>query len=276
MKVQPKTQEQQHEENLKTLRALRPLDDDLMRELFRNNMPLSQEVLRIITGKQDLVLIQQETQYDLKRLMGLRSTCLDVLATDSEGRKLNLEVNRDDNTADRFRARFHSSSLDVEFLNKKQKFSELPETFVIFITENDIFKKGKPIYRIERINTETGDPFNDGEHIISVNGAYEGDTEIGRLMHDFRCSNADDMYFELLAERTRYLKEDPKGVSHMCKLMEERVKEEAIIIRKMEAYQFALKLLTRGKDTFNEIVNLTGLTLEEVQEIAEENNIVTS
>ena len=267
MKVQPKTKEQQHEENLKTLRALRPLDDDFMRELFRNNMPLSQEVLRIITGKQDLVLIQQETQYDLKRLMGLRSTCLDVLATDSEGRKLNMKVNRDDSTADRFRARFHSSSLDVEFLHKKQEFKDLPETYVIFITENDIFKKGKPIYHIERINTDTGEPFNDGEHIIYVNGAYEGDTEIGRLMHDFRCSNADDMYFELLAERTRYFKEDPKGVSYMCKLMEERVKEED--------YQIALKMLVGGELPFDKIAVYTGLTLDEVKELAEENNIVT-
>lgn len=266
MKVQPKTQEQQHEENLKTLRALRPLDDDFMRELFRNNMPLSQEVLRIITGKQDLVLIQQETQYDLKRLMGLRSNCLDVLATDSKGRKYNMEVNRDDYTADPFRARFHSSSLDVEFLNKKQKFKDLPETFVIFITENDIFKKGKPIYHIERINTDTGEPFNDGEHIIYVNGAYEGDTDIGRLMHDFRCSNADDMYFELLAERTRYLKEDPKGVSHMCKLMEERVKAED--------YQIALNFIELGTVSLDDISKATGLTIEELQELAAENNVM--
>lgn len=62
----------------------------------------------------------------------------------------------------------------------------------------------------------------------------------------------------------------------MSKIMDDRLKKEAVIIRKMEAYQFALKLLNRGKDTFSEIVNLTGLTLEEVQEIAEENNIVTS
>ena len=271
MKVKPKTQEQQHEENLKTLRALRPLDDDFMRELFRNNMPLSQAVLRIITGIQDLVLIHQETQYDLKRLMGSRSVCLDVLATDSLNRKLNMEVNRDDSTADPFRARFHSSSIDIEFLNKNQKFSELPVTYVIFITENDIFKKDKPIYRIERINTDTGELFGDGEHIIYVNGAYEGDTDIGHLMHDFRCSDADDMYFELLAERTRYLKEDPKGVSYMCKLMEDRVKEENLI----QAYEFALKLLKRGKLTFDEIAEDSGLTLEEVQELAEENNVVT-
>ena len=40
-------------------------------------------------------------------------------------------------------------------------------------------------------------------------------------MHDFNCTKADDMNFELMANRTRYLKENPKGVSEMCKIMED-------------------------------------------------------
>ncbi|MCH5193700.1 MAG: PD-(D/E)XK nuclease family transposase [Oscillospiraceae bacterium] len=271
MIVHPKTKEQQHEENLKTLRALRPMDDDFMRELFRNNLPLAQMVLRIITGMEDLVIISEETQYDLKRLMGVRSICLDVIGKDIKGRLFNLEIQRDDDGADPYRARFHSAAIDVENLNKNQKFGELPDTYVIFITENDIFGRGEAIYPIERINTVTGEPFSDGEHIIYVNGAYEGDSEIGWLMHDFRCSNADDMHFELLAERTRYYKEDPKGVSNMCKLMEDRVKEEAAI----KAYQIALKLLIMGKLNIDDISEASGLTIEEVKEIAKENNIVT-
>lgn len=43
------------------------------------------------------------------------------------------------------------------------------------------------------------------------NGAYQGDSDIGKLMHDFRCTDASDMNFVLLAGRTRYLKENPKG-----------------------------------------------------------------
>ncbi|MCH5200575.1 MAG: PD-(D/E)XK nuclease family transposase [Oscillospiraceae bacterium] len=271
MSIQPKTKEQQHEENLKTLRALRPIDDDFMRELFRNNLPLAQMVLRIITGIEDLVLVSEETQYDLKRLVGARSICLDVMGTDSTGRMFDIEIQREDSGADPHRARYHSAAMDIENLDKNQKFSELPDTYVIFITENDVFGQGEPIYKVERIITTTNKPFSDGEHILYVNGAYEGDTEIGWLMHDFRCSNADEMHYELLAERTRYYKEDPKGVSNMCKLMEDR----AVEIEKMTSYQIALKMLTRGKDTFDEIADLTGLTIDEVKELAEENNIVT-
>ena len=275
MKIQPKTKEQQHEENLKTLRALRPIDDDFMRELFRNNLPLAQMVLRIITGIDDLVLISEETQYDLKRLVGARSICLDVVGTDSTGRMFDLEIQKDDGGADPHRARYHSAAMDIENLSKNQEFSELPDTYVIFITENDVLGEGEPVYEIERFIKKSKTPFNDGEHIIYVNGAFEGDTEIGLLMHDFRCSDADDMHYELLAERTRYYKEDPKGVSNMCKLMEDRVKEEAIIAEKLKAYQIALKMLAGGKLTFDEIAEYSGLTLEEVKELAKENDIVT-
>ncbi|MCH5350232.1 MAG: PD-(D/E)XK nuclease family transposase, partial [Oscillospiraceae bacterium] len=158
MKIKPKTKEQQHEENLKTLQAFRPLDDDFMRELFRNNLPLAQMILRIITGIDDLVIIRQETQYDLKRLVGARSICLDVICVDSKGRFFNIEIQKEDEGADPYRARYHLSSIDVENLRKNQKFKELPDTYVIFITEKDIFGEGEPIYKVERVVTTTNKP----------------------------------------------------------------------------------------------------------------------
>lgn len=45
--------------------------------------------------------------------------------------------------------------------------------------------KGEPIYRVERKILETDEFFDDGSHILYVNGAYRGDSDIGKLMHDF-------------------------------------------------------------------------------------------
>ena len=45
--------------------------------------------------------------------------------------------------------------------------------------------------------------------------------DIRKLMLDFNCTKTEDMNFRFMAERTRYLKENPKGVSNMCKAMEE-------------------------------------------------------
>lgn len=44
-------------------------------------------------------------------------------------------------------------------------------------------------------------------------------------MHDFNCTDADDMNFDLMAERTRYLKENPEGVKEMSRIMEEMCNE---------------------------------------------------
>ena len=275
MRPRLKTKEQQHEEHLRRIKALRPIDDDFMRVLFKDNLPLAQMVLRIITGIEDLVLIEHETQYDLKRLAGSRSVCLDVMGTDSKNQKYDLEIQRGDKGARPHRARYHSSAMDVENLAPNEEFEKLPNTYVIFITENDIFGKGKAVYHIDRINTDTGELFGDGEHMIYVNGAYEDDSEIGHLMHDFRCADADDMHFELFAEKARYYKDEPKGVSEMCKIIEDMINEAREETRAEEAYQFALNMIEKGKLPFDEIAAYTGLTLEDVQEIAEENGIVT-
>ena len=154
MKKKKLTPEQQLQESLIQLKNYRPLDDDFMRELFRNNWNLSEFVLRIITGIKDLTLIRQETQYDLKRIVGAKSICLDVFGKDSRGVLYDLEVQRADEGANPERARYHSSAMDVESLMKGKKFSELPTTYTIFITENDIYEAGKPIYHVKRMVTD--------------------------------------------------------------------------------------------------------------------------
>ena len=35
-----------------------------------------------------------------------------------------------------------------------------------------------------------------GTHILYVNGEYRGDSDLGKLMHDFNCMDAEDMYFD--------------------------------------------------------------------------------
>ena len=219
--TEDKKREKRHQEDLERLRSFRPIDDTFMRGLFKDNLPLAELVLRIITGKKDLTLLKCETQADLKRVTGARSICLDAYAEDSTGKKYDMEVQRSDNGADPHRARYHSSVMDVENLDEKQDYRDLPDTYVIFITEKDYYKAGKPMYVIQNMNLTLNQPFEDGTHILYVNGEYRGDSDLGKLMHDFNCTDAEDMYFDLLAEKTRYLKENPKGVNEMCKVMED-------------------------------------------------------
>ena len=144
------TEKLEHEKNLQIIEGYRPIDDSFMRELFRDDIPLTEYVLRIITGIKDLNIIRSETQYDLHHIAGARYLRLDVLGTDSKGRQINLEVQRADAGATSYRARYHSSALDIEFIKPNEEVTVLPETYVIFITENDVKGKGKLIYQYER------------------------------------------------------------------------------------------------------------------------------
>lgn len=44
-----------------------------------------------------------------------------------------------------------------------------------------------------------------------VNGDYRGDNALGKLMHDFSTPNADEMYYNELARKVRFHKQDEKG-----------------------------------------------------------------
>lgn len=258
--------ERQHQMNLQRLRGLRPMDDDFMRCIFRNNIPLAQKVLRILTGKNDLIITELETQADLKRLVGARSLCLDAIGTDEEGKKYDLEIQRSDAGAGAKRARYHASAMDVDNLEAKQNFEDLPEIYVIFVTENDIYGKGKPFYRIERMNLDADISFDDGEHILYINGTYRGDDEIGNLMHDFCCSNPNDMKDKDMADITRYYKETEEGVSAVCRVMEDMVNEAKLD----NSREIAENLLKLGSVSHEDIAKATGLSLEEVKKIAGE------
>lgn len=263
---------QPREEDLKRLQGFKPIHDTFARSLFRDNLPLAQDVLRIITGIKDLVLTHEETQYDLKRLAGSRSLMLDVYGGDSAGRKYNLELERSDERAAPERAEYHVAGMNAEHLKQGMDFSELPETYVIFLTEEDAVGDGKAVHRFSYRDDDTNASMGGRTHILYANGAYEGDDEVGKLMHDFRCENADDMYNRLMAERTKYLKDDPKGVKEMCAIMEElrieseeRGKEQGKYERAVEVAQNMLK---KGMGSHEDIAEVTGLSIEKVKELA--------
>jgi hypothetical protein len=139
------------------------------------------------------------------------------LAVDQKKHVYNIEIQRSDHGAGVKRARYNSSLIDANVTEPGEQYEALNESYVIFITENDVLKKGFPIYHIERMVTETGEPFGDEEHIVYVNSQIKDEPSLGKLMHDFACIDAKDMYYHVLADRVRYFKEDEKGVTVMCK-----------------------------------------------------------
>lgn len=255
--------ERKHEEDLQRLRGFRLLDDDFMSKVFEDK-ECTKFLLQIILDRTDLKVITVHGQHDIKNLQG-RSVRLDILAVDVEGRVYNIEIQRSDKGAEVKRARYNSSLIDANVTEPGEKYENLCESYVIFITENDIMKAGLPIYHIDRTVKETGELFGDESHIIYVNSQIKDESALGKLMHDFYCTDPKDMNYKILAERVRYFKEDEKGVATMCRVMEDMRNETA----REERIAMAQRLLKLGKLSYEEIAETAVLTVEEVKALDE-------
>ena len=250
--------ERKHEEYLHRIQNLRLIDDNFMTKVFEDK-ECSEFLLQVILDRDDLTIREVHSQYGLNNIQG-RSARLDILAVDEQNKAYNIEIQRNDRGAEVRRARYNSGLMDANITEPGDRYDQLYETYVIFITENDILKAGLPIYHIERTIQETGMPFGDGAHIIYVNSQIKDDTKLGRLMQDFTCTNPDDMNYPVLAQRVRYFKEDTKGVATMCRAFEE-VREEG---KREQAVESTRSMLADGMP-YEIVAKYTKLSVEEVK-----------
>lgn len=259
------TQMKKQKEIMQRIQEFCLLDDDFMTKCFEENVEATELVLCIVLSKPDIKVEKVATQYNIKNIKG-RSLRLDIFATDSTGKKYNIEIQRADKGADAKRARYHSSLIDCDILPSGFEVENLTDTYVIFITENDVIGKNKPIYHVERYISEAEEYFNDGSHIIYVNASYKDDTELGKLMHDFSCSNPDDMNYMVLAATARYFKEDKEGIRAMSRVMEKMITEVVTDTKK----DSAVRMLEDGKLTIEQISKYLDLPEEFVEKLSEE------
>ena len=219
--------------DVERIKKFRLMDDIFMKEVLRGNLAGVQDIVRTVLKRDDIEVIEVQTQDELSNLVG-HGVRLDILAKDANGKFYNIEIQRSERGAEPKRARFNLGAVDWHKLPPGANYDELAETWIIFITESDVLEGGLAVYTIDRVIRETGKPFNDEGHILYVNGAYVGDDEIGKLMADFRQTDPQKINFPSLAERAQYFKNTKGGVESMCRIMEE-VREEG----RVEAFEEA-------------------------------------
>ena len=270
-----------NENDLQKIKELRLMDDDFFSEALDGKTEAVEYILNTILERDDIKVKSTKAQVEYKSATK-RSIKLDIQAEDVHGRLMDIEIQRSDRGSGVRRARFHSSMIDRALLSKGDDFEDLVDTYVIFITEKDKFGMGIPLYHIERKISEMDNAlFGDGAHILYVNGEYRNlEHPVGSLMHDFNCKDAKDMVNPLLAEEVRYLKETEGGLSQMSRILEEmrneaaeKAKAEGRAEGKAEgnhekAVSTSLKMLAKGYEA-EEIAEITGLSLEEVRKLAD-------
>lgn len=254
------------------IKNYRLMDDVFFRAFIRDNIPAAELIFKIILQKENVKISKMETQRDMKNLKG-RSSEFDFSGI-VDGKPADLEIENSKEDADFHRARYHSSLLDSDSLKPGQDYTDLHDSYVVFITASDVVGYGDPYYLIERIIKGRNKDVEDGSHIIYVNGEYKGKDDIGWLMHDFNCTKPDDMHFGLLKETARFLKETKKGVAIMYKEMDELRKEgyDAGVSAGTEENkkENAAEMIRDGILTDEKIAQYAGLTIAQVKDLREQ------
>ncbi len=140
----------------------------------------------------------------------------------------------------------------------------------MFITQTNIFGHGIPIYTINRYFEEIDDIFDDGSHIVYVNGNYKGDDTVRRLMHDFGCKEAKDMYYPELAKGVKHFKEEV-GRERMCEAVENYAKsyvekyaeQKAESVRLNSLLDLIRNLMINVKIGAEQVMNLLGMNVSD-------------
>ena len=244
-------------------------DDDLMSRVFDNNIEATELLLRIIF-KRPIKVVKAKGQEEIHSYdIDGRTIRLDIMAVDSDGKRIDIEVQTGEKGSEVKRARYHSSMLDSGMLKKGQDFSEIRDSYVIFIYKHDKFRAGLPVYHINRYVGETGEMFEDGSNIIYVNGTYSGDDDLGKMLADFMQPDASKINFKELADGVRYFKEEG-GWENMCEAVEkygERTKKIGAINSRVEDI---IGIMTNAKLSLNQALDMIGVKGEERSLITEE------
>ena len=247
----------------KLIDGLTLFDDDLMSRVFDKNIEATELLLRIILERK-IKVISVIGQEEMKSAaVGGRNITLDVHALDENGEKMDIEVQGNSEGAHIRRARYHSSVLDSRMLKEGQEFKEIKDSYVIFIYKRDKFQEGLPLYHIDRYVRETGKLFEDGSHIIYVNGNYKGDDEIGHLMQDFHQTDPDNMHYKELSQGVRHFKEVEEGRDTMCEAVQEYAKEYASECLKTEKAELVENFMKNMNLTLEQALDAAGIHGEE-------------
>ena len=198
------------EELLKQVRTMNLFNDIFTAVVFKDK-GACRHLVRELMQNPTLELIAFRTQDDIPQLIS-RSPRLDIVAEDDEGKLYEIEVQRLEEPAPARRVRFYTSVMDSELLRKGIGYDKLPEVYLFYISEEDIWKRGRMKYEVQQSLVYPGEviPYDNGLHTIYVNAEIDDGTSIAKLMQYLKTAEAGDTSQGELSRYVNYLK-SPEG-----------------------------------------------------------------
>ena len=213
------------EEKKEQVKNFRPIDDTFF-EVLADDIGVCQEMLRIILEDEKLIVKDVIVQSSERNLYG-RSVRLDALCILGDERECNVELQRSNNDHHLKRVRFNASSITVRDSQTGEKFEKTIDLIVVYISEFDIFKRGRVIYHVDSVIRETQEKVDDGLERVFVNTTVKDGTTISEYMDCFLQKEIDNAKFPKLTNRVHYLKHEEGGVNAVCEIMRKYSEEVA-------------------------------------------------
>ena len=259
--------------------------DDYMFGAVMRNPEICKSILETLLNIQIEKLEYPQLQKSISTYYESKGVRLDVYVKDSD-KVFDIEVQNDSAISLPKRMRYYQSMVDMDSLLKGQDYSELKESFIIFICQYDPFTEGLPCYTFKNLciqdkNLELND---ETTKIIFNSTAYdkEKNVDIRKFLKYIRTkvptSNLTDKINNMVEEqkendkfRTEYLSMNLHDRDITRKAFAEG---EALGIEKgisqgaeQKAIETAKNFLKLGL-SIEKVAEGTGLTLEKVQELA--------
>ena len=145
------------------------LFNDFIFAKIMSNKDNCKHLLELILEKNISYIETVDYQKTIKSLIDAKGVRLDVYVKDDEEKSYDIEVQvaHEKNIAKR--ARYYGSMIDNDLLYVGDDYSELSESFIIFICPFDILGKGEYKYVFRTACLETGDALDDGLTKIFIN-----------------------------------------------------------------------------------------------------------
>ena len=211
------------DKNSQARRSLTIIDDIMFGQMAKD-ASFMQEILRTILRDPGLTVLESVPQEKLTPYLH-RAVVVDCLCRTSDGRIINVEVQKSSGNIDhQKRVRYHSSVLTVENTPPGTPFDMIPDVTVIYICGFDIFDQGRAMYTVERVIAETGKILYNGYKEIYITPA-EDDSDISELMKVFTDAGTYSDRFPVTSSLKKYYRTTPEGAEEMDFTFDEYLEE---------------------------------------------------
>ena len=206
-----------------------------------------------------------------------------LILTGEEDTVFNVEIQKSNNTNHVKIARYNAACITVKRSEPGDRFDDIQELYIVYITDFDLFKSGLSAYHVEPCIKETGEFVDNGLHQIYINAHGRDGSRISRLMKHFNEPDFSDEEFPKISDKVHRLKHDKKEMFGMCKAVEDyankRAKEYAEEYAKEYAEKQSIRIYIEATMKYSglpedkiieEVVNRFKITKEEAKEYYDE------